>query len=205
VSDVDMTRRAGSRPSSYSAGTQDEFCPFVEKTMRFVHCSFDAHAPQILDILNDAIVTSTALYDYQMRSPESMDVWFRGKSAGQYPVIGALDDDDRLLGFATYGVFRAWPAYKYSVEHSLYIHKHYRGKGIGLALMQQLIDAARSQQYHVLVGGIDRENRASIALHERLGFAHAGTIRQAGFKFGRWLDLAFYQLVLDTPAAPLDG
>jgi phosphinothricin acetyltransferase len=203
--DVLVADQAAIAQERRNTGTQDEFCPFVEKTMRFVQCSFDSHAQQILDILNDAIVTSTALYDYQTRSPESMDVWFRGKSAGHFPVIGALDDDDRLLGFATYSVFRTWPAYKYSVEHSLYIHKHHRGKGIGLALMQQLIDAARSQQFHVLVGGIDRENRASIALHESLGFAHAGTIRQAGFKFGRWLDLAFYQLVLDTPAAPLDG
>ncbi|MHB8766428.1 MAG: GNAT family N-acetyltransferase, partial [Deferrisomatales bacterium] len=110
-----------------------------------------------------------------------------------------------LLGFATYGVFRAWPAYKYSVEHSVYVHPSHRGRGLGRVLLAALVARARAQGVHVLVGGIDADNRASRALHEALGFSHAGTIRQAGFKFGRWLDLAFYQLVLDTPAHPVDG
>ena len=173
--------------------------------MQFVSCTHERHARETLDILNEAIVNSTALYDYRPRPPESMAAWFRAKDAGHYPVIGATSGDGRLMGFATYGVFRAWPAYKYSVEHSVYIHKDHRGKGIGGALMRQLIDAARKQQYHVVIGGIDLANRGSIAFHERLGFTHAGTIRQAGFKFGRWLDLAFYQLILDTPDAPADG
>ena len=76
---------------------------------------------------------------------------------------------------------------------------------IGMGLMKRLIDAAREQDHHVMVGGIDAANRTSIALHERLGFTHAGTVRHAGYKFGRWLDLAFYQLLLETPARPEDG
>jgi phosphinothricin acetyltransferase len=71
--------------------------------------------------------------------------------------------------------------------------------------MRKLLDAAREQDYHVMVGGIDATNAASVRLHEKLGFVHAGTIRHAGFKFGRWLDLAFYQLLLETPARPVDG
>lgn len=130
--------------------------------------------------------------------------WFKTKEASRFPVLGAMEGDS-LLGFATYGTFRAWPAYKYSVEHSVYVHKDHRGKSIGIALMRRLIDAARSQQYHVMVGGIDVANKASISLHQKLGFVHAGTVREAGFKFGRWLDLAFYQLVLDTPRRPVDG
>jgi len=173
--------------------------------LQFVTCTCESHAPEVLDILNEAVVNSTALYDYQPRLPESMVAWFRAKEAGHYPVIGAIAEDGRLLGFSTYGAFRAWPAYKYSVEHSVYVHKDHRGKGIGFTLMERLIDAARSQQYHVMVGGIDLANRGSIAFHERLGFSHAGTIRQAGFKFGRWLDLAFYQLILETPDEPVDG
>ena len=110
----------------------------------------------------------------------------------------------RSVGVASYGSFRAWPAYKYSVEHSVYVHKDHRGKGIGIALMQRLIAAAIEQQYHVMVGGIDVSNAGSIALHEKLGFVHAGTIKQAGFKFGRWLDLAFYQLILPTPDVPTE-
>ena len=173
--------------------------------MQFVGCTHASHAGAILAIFNDAIVNSTALYDYRPRTPESMVAWFDAKEAGRFPVIGAVAADGELMGFASYGGFRAWPAYKYSIEHSVYVHKDHRGKGIAVALMQQLIAAAREQKYHVMIGGIDIANAASIALHENLGFVHAGTIRQAGFKFGRWLDLGFYQLVLDTPAHPVDG
>lgn len=173
--------------------------------MQFVTCTHAAHATAILDILNEAIANSTALYDYQPRSPESMVAWFKAKEAGHFPVIGAVGADGQLLGFASYGTFRAWPAYKYSVEHSVYVHKDHRGQGLGRALLQELIAAARQQQVHVMVGGIDMTNTGSIALHQSLGFEHAGTIRQAGFKFGKWLDLGFYQLLLDTPTHPVDG
>ena len=159
----------------------------------------------MLDIFNDAIVNSTALYDYKARAPESMVGWFRAKETGRYPVIGAVGDDGELLGFASYGTFRAWPAYKYSIEHSVYVHKAHRGKGIGRSLMRQLIAAAKEQQYHCMIGGIDIANAGSIAMHEKLGFKHAGTVKQAGFKFGRWLDLGFWQLLLETPADPNDG
>ncbi len=173
--------------------------------MDIIHCRLEPHGPAILDILNEAIVTSTALYDYEPRSPESMLGWFEAKDQGRFPVLGAVDARGALLGFATYGGFRGWPAYKYTVEHSVYVHKDHRGEGIGRALLASLIDAARAQQYHVLVGGIDATNSISIALHNALGFRHAGTIRHAGFKFGAWRDLAFYQLLLETPAHPVDG
>lgn len=173
--------------------------------MTFVDCTLEAHGSAILEILNDAIVHSTALYDYRPRPAESMVTWFAAKQAGRYPVIGAVDGQGTLLGFASYGVFRERPAYKYSVEHSVYVHRDARGRGVGRALMTRLIAAARGQGYHLLIGGIDASNEASIALHRQLGFVHAGTIQQAGFKFGRWLDLAFYQLTLETPAEPIDG
>ena len=173
--------------------------------MRIVTCSYERHATAILAILNDAIATTTALFDYEPRSPESMVEWFRLKTSRQFPVIGAEDDAGGLRGFATYGTFRAWPAYKYSVEHSIYVHKDHRRRGVALALMERLIDLAKAQRYHTLVAGIDAANAPSIALHERLGFAYAGTIREAGFKFGRWLDLAFYQRLLPTPVDPRDG
>jgi L-amino acid N-acyltransferase len=173
--------------------------------MKLVSCSYDRHAPAILAILNEAIVNSTALYDYVPRPPESMVGWFRTKEEKGFPVIGAESEDGELLGFASYGSFRAFPAYKYTVEHAIYIHKDHRGKGLGRRLLQALIDKAREQQVHVLVAGIDMDNEGSIALHESLGFVHSGIIRQAGFKFGRWLDLGFYQRVLDTPQTPHDG
>jgi phosphinothricin acetyltransferase len=173
--------------------------------MRAVDCSYERHAGAILDILNEAIESSTALYDYRPRPFESMAAWFKAKDAGRFPVLGVEDDGGRLMGFASYGTFRAWPAYKYSVEHSVYIHHAHRGRGLGFALMQRLIAAAIEQEYHVMIAGIDVANRPSIALHEKLGFEHSGTIRQVGFKFGRWLDLAFYQRTLPTPHEPVGG
>ena len=173
--------------------------------MRFLTCTHDAYAQAILDIFNEAIVNSTALYDYNPRSLETMAGWFNAKQADNFPVIGVTAEDETLLGFASYATFRPWPAYKYSVEHSVYVHSDHRGKGVGFALMQELIAVAIEQQYHVMIGGIDITNAASIALHEKLGFVHAGTIKQAGFKFNRWLDLGFYQRILKTPREPIDG
>jgi len=170
-----------------------------------VTCTHERHAASILDIFNEAIVSSTALYDYRPRPPESMRPWFDAKAKGDFPVIGLEEADGTLLAFCSYGSFRAWPAYKYTVEHSVYVHKDHRGRGLGRVVMEALISAARDRGVHCMVGGIDATNAGSIALHERLGFRHAGTLAQVGFKFGRWLDLSFYQRLLDTPACPVDG
>jgi L-amino acid N-acyltransferase len=173
--------------------------------MQIVVCNHDSHGTAILAILNEAIVNSTALFDYRPREAASMVEWFHAKDARRFPVLGAVDEAGMLLGFATYGAFRAWPAYKYTVEHSVYVHKDHRRKGIARTLLTELIAAAEKQDLHVMVGGIDAANAASIALHVELGFTYAGTIHHAGFKFGRWLDLVFYERRLRTPAQPVDG
>jgi phosphinothricin acetyltransferase len=173
--------------------------------VKLIRCDAGRHSAPILGIFNEAIANSTALYDYKPRAAESMVGWFEAKTRGRYPVIGIEDDAGTLVGFGSYGAFRAWPAYKYTVEHSIYIESRFRGRGHGRALLEALVTAATEQDYHVMVGGIDASNAASIRLHESLGFTHSGTVRQAGFKFGRWLDLAFYQRILATPAAPVDG
>ena len=165
----------------------------------------NSYSGQILAIFNDAILNSTAVYDYKPRTPDMMAAWFANKKKGNYPVIGSVTPEGQLMGFGSYGAFRAWPGYKYTVEHSIYVDGKFRGRGLGKLLLQKVIGCARNQNYHVLVGAIDSQNAVSIKLHERFGFVHAGTIRQAGFKFGRWLDLVFYQLILETPSAPVDG
>ncbi|EIC84376.1 GNAT family N-acetyltransferase [Serratia sp. M24T3] len=170
--------------------------------MKMIDCTEQRHAHAILEIFNEAIVNSTALYDYHERSIASMAPWFAAKRNGNFPVIGLEDDDGKLLGFASYGTFRAWPAYKYSVEHSIYIHPQHRGQGLGKILLDAVIVEARQRQVHTLIGEIDATNAASIALHTKAGFAEAGIIKQAAYKFDRWLDLAFYQLVLTTPDQP---
>ena len=172
--------------------------------MKIIRCD-STHADAILAILNEAIVNSTALYDYQPRTPAMMQTWFEAKMKGRYPVIGATNDTGELMGFASYGTFRAWPAYKYTIEHSVYVDVRFRGRGLGKTLLREVIEAATAQDYHMLVGGIDATNSASIALHRSLGFSHCASIKQAGFKFGRWLDLEFYQLILASPLHPVDG
>jgi phosphinothricin acetyltransferase len=172
--------------------------------MRLVRCD-ETFSGSILEIFNDAILNSTALYEYKLRTLETMAAWFEKKRLGNFPVIGLVSDAEELVGFGTYGTFRVVAGYKYTVEHSVYVAEKHRGKGAGKTLLQEVIRAAEEQNYHTLVGVIDSQNAVSINLHKRLGFHHAGTIRQAGFKFGRWLDVDFYQLNLSTPSNPVDG
>lgn len=172
--------------------------------MRFIDCDH-SHAQAILAILNDAIVNTTALYDYKPRTMEMMAAWFEAKRRGAFPVIGVVAASGELMGFASYGTFRGWPAHKYTVEHSLYVAPQFRGRGLGTSLLQKTIERAQAQDYHVLVAGIDSANAASIKLHERAGFQRVGTMQQVGYKFGRWLDLCLYQLTLRTPDTPVEG
>jgi L-amino acid N-acyltransferase YncA len=173
--------------------------------LKLIECEPARHSGAILQIFNEAIANSTALYDYQPRTPEFMAGWFEAKARGRYPVLGVEDDQGTLAGFASYGPFRPHPAYKYTIEHSVYVDARCRGQGVGRMLLGAIVLAAEKQDYHVMVGGIDAANAVSIKLHESLGFRACGVVKHAGFKFGRWLDLAFYQLILRTPAAPVDG
>jgi phosphinothricin acetyltransferase len=131
-----------------------------------------------------------------------MEDWFKTKAEHDFPVIGIVNDDNVLMGFGSYGSFRIRPAYKYTIENSLYVHKDYRGKGLGKLLLQEIINNATAQNYHCIVGVIDAENERSIALHRKFGFESVGTFKQVGYKFDKWLDATFMQLTLDTPTNP---
>jgi L-amino acid N-acyltransferase YncA len=168
------------------------------------HCD-ESHKDGILEILNDAILHTTAIYDYEPRKMESMQAWFEAKRKGSFPVLGAFDLDHNLVGFGTYGTFRNWPAYKYSIEHSVYVRKEAQGMGVGKRILSELCREAESQGFHNLVAGIDSENHVSIHLHEKMGFTYSGRIKHAGYKFGRWLDLVFMQKLLPAPPNPEDG
>jgi len=164
----------------------------------------EKHLPEILDIFNEAIINSTSLYDYKPRTLNVIHNWYAQKQKGNYPILGVFDDKDSLLGFATYGPFRDRPAYKYTVEHSVYIRSDVRGKGLGTILLKAIVEHAELQDYHIMVAGIDSSNTESFRLHEKEGFVYCGVIKQAGYKFGKWLDLVFYQLILKTPENPED-
>jgi phosphinothricin acetyltransferase len=158
----------------------------------------------ILEIYNDAVLNTTAVYDYEPHTLDMRRQWFRIKEAQGFPVFVAAENG-RIAGFSSIGPWRAWAAYKYSVENSIYVAADQRGKGIGKLLLEPLIKAAVELDLHTIVAGIDSTNEVSIKLHERFGFKEAGHFKQVGYKFGRWLDLTFMQLLLKTPEQPVAG
>ena len=161
----------------------------------------EADLPAILDIYNDVLATSTAIFSDTPTTLEDRLAWFRGRRELGYPVLAASDEAG-VLGFASFADFRSWPGYRYTVEHSVHVRVDARGRGIGPALMRVLLDRAAALGKHMMVAGVDAENLASLRLHERLGFQQAGTLHQVGCKFGRWLDLTFLERRLDDRVSP---
>jgi L-amino acid N-acyltransferase len=159
-----------------------------------------ADLPQILDIYNDIILHTTAVYDYEPHNLEMRRQWFDAKARDGYPIFVA-DENERVIGFSSFGPFRAWAAYAFSVENSVYVAKESRGKGIGRLLLSPLIDAAKNKKMHVMIASIDATNTASYRLHRSFGFEEVAHFREVGYKFGKWLDLKFLQLILDGPAS----
>lgn len=149
----------------------------------------------ILDIVNYNILNTTSIYDYDVKTLPEMQQWFADKQSAGCPVFVA-EIDSTVAGYATYGTFRTKEGYKFTVEHSVYVHHEHHGKGIGGKLLEQLIFAAKEQGIHMMVGCIDAGNKGSIAFHKRYGFTDGGLLREAAFKFGTWLDLQFMQLIL---------
>lgn len=157
----------------------------------------------ILAIYNDAVTRTTAIWNETPVDWANRLAWLRDRERLGYPVFVASDGEN-LLGYASFGDWRAWDGYRYTVEHSVYVHADCRGRGIGEVLMVALIERAQELGKHVMVAGIEARNTASIRLHEKLGFRQVGHMQQVGAKFGQWLDLTFLQLVLDTRSHP-DG
>jgi L-amino acid N-acyltransferase YncA len=169
-----------------------------------IRLATDEDVPAILEIYNDVIIHTTAVFQYTIHTLEMRKDWFNTKKEQGFPVFVAVEGT-RITGFSTIGWFRAWQAYKYSVENSVYVDSRYRGRGIGKQLLEPLIESARRLNMHTIVAGIEAANNDSIRLHEKFGFREVAHFKEVGFKFGRWLDLKFLQLVLDTPANPIDG
>jgi phosphinothricin acetyltransferase len=156
-----------------------------------------ADAAAIMAIYNDAVEHTTAIWNEVRVDEANRRAWMAERQARGYPVLVATDANDRVLGYASFGDWRAFDGYRHTVEHSVYVHSDGRGQGIGRTLMQALIERARAIGKHVMVAAIESGNTTSIRLHERLGFVHTGQMPEVGTKFGRWLDLTFLQLQLD--------
>lgn len=154
-----------------------------------------ADLPAILEIVNYAILNTTAIYDYEARTLEEQKTWFEEKQTSQFPVIVA-EHTNEVLGFGTFGAFRIKVGYRFTVEHSVYVNDKAIGKGIGKLILQKLIGLAKEQNYHSMVGVIDASNSGSIEFHKKFGFVEAGVLKQAGYKFDKWLDVSLMQLIL---------
>ncbi|SDL44321.1 GNAT family N-acetyltransferase [Pseudomonas indica] len=157
----------------------------------------DADLAGILEIYNDAVLNTTAIWNEKTVDLANRRAWLAERNAQGYPVLVAVDEQDQVLGYASFGDWRTWDGYRHTVEHSVYVKNDHIGAGIGKALMRALIDRARALGKHVMVAGIESENRASIHMHQQLGFVHVGQLREVGTKFGRWLDLTFMQLIIN--------
>jgi len=152
--------------------------------------------PAILDIYNDVVATSTAIYRDEPATLEDRRSWFAARKAETQPVLVATDGG-AVVGFAAFGGFRPWPGYRFTVEHSVHVRADRRGQGVGAALMTPLIARATALGMHVMIAGVDADNERSIRFHERLGFTRVAHLREVGFKFGRWLDLVLMQRILN--------
>jgi L-amino acid N-acyltransferase YncA len=152
----------------------------------------ESNLPGLLAIYNEVIATSTAIYSYVPVTLEDRTEWWRARIALGYPVLVATDHSG-VLGFSTFGDFRTWPGYRFTVEHSVHVRSDCRGQGVGKQLVKALFPRATALDKHVMIAGVDAANDASIRFHERLGFEKTGHLREVGHKFDRWLDLVFLQ------------
>ena len=149
----------------------------------------------ILEIVNHAILNTTAIYDYDVRTLEEQTIIFESKQSRKFPLFVA-EVNNEVVGFGTYDSFRTKVGYRFTIEHSVYVKDGFAGKGIGALLLQKLIDTAKEENYHIMIGVIDASNENSIRFHERFGFQSMGILKEVGFKFDRWLDANLMTLKL---------
>ena len=149
--------------------------------------------PGILEIYNDAVLNTTATYDYEPRTLEHRTQWFEERQREGYPIFVAVTEDGRVAGWSALNPFHARFGYRFTAENSVYVAADARGQGIGKLLLAPLIDGAKSRGLHAIIAAIDAQNEASIRLHAGFGFEKVGFFKQTGFKFGRWLDVVYME------------
>ncbi|MEN0052756.1 MAG: N-acetyltransferase family protein [Mucilaginibacter sp.] len=150
----------------------------------------------ILHIYNDAILNTTSVYSEEPHTIEMRQAWYQERLNNGFPVLVA-EAAGKVVGFCSYGHFRAWPCYRFTIEHSVYVDPEFRGQGISKLLLRPLIHMAQQNNIHAMIAGIDSENQVSYHLHQSLGFRQVAHFKEVGFKFNRWLDLLFMELLLD--------
>jgi len=158
----------------------------------------------ILDIYNEVILNTTAVYSEEPHTLQMRQDWYEDRKKNNFPVYVA-DADGQVAGFCSFGHFRIWPCYRYTVEISVYVAVPFRGKGVSKILLQALIDKARQMNVHAMLAGISGDNEISLNLHRSFGFVEVADLKEVGYKFNRWLDLKFLELLLDNHPAPAKG
>ncbi len=156
---------------------------------------------QITEIYNSIVLTSTAIYNDQCSTAEERADWWVRRVEQGFPVIVAVEETS-VLRYGSFGEFRPWPGYRFTVEGTVHIREDVRGHGIGKLLLTELLTRAQAMGKHVVVAGVDSENEASLRFLEHEGFVHAGQLREVGYKFGRYLHLNFLQYWLTDPGSP---
>jgi len=161
----------------------------------------ESDVPAILAIYNQIVATSTAIYNDEPVTLDDRLNWFRNRMKSRYPVLVATIPStdatpDAIVGFSSFGDFRSWPGYRFSVEHTVHLDAAHRSRGIGKQLLLALIPIAQQLGKHAMVGAVDAENPISIRLHESLGFERVAHFREIGHKFNRWLDLICFEKIL---------
>ena len=167
---------------------------------------------EMKEIYNQIVLTSTATYNDWPATLEERVAWWQSRRAQGFPVLVAASEtagnDSQLTGersipgFASFGEFRAWPGYCFTVEGTVHVHSSLRGQGVGTALLQELAARARSMGKHVPVAGVDAGNDSSLGFLESFGFERVARLREAGYKFDRFPDLVFLQFWLTPPTRP---
>jgi len=160
-----------------------------------VRAAVEGDLPAMLAIYNDAVLTTTAIWNDSLVDLDNRRQWLEGRRRQRYPVLVATLGD-AIVGYASFGDFRAFDGYRFTVENSVYVAEKARRQGAASALLAALIEEARALGKHVMVAGIAGDNDISIRLHAKYGFVETARMLEVGFKFGRWLDLVFMQLKL---------
>ena len=182
--------------------TANDLEPFLKELNVQIRDALDTDLAGILRIYNDAVENSTAIWNDRIVDLDNRRAWLAERHDQGYPVLVAIDEGGQVAGYASFGPWRPHDGFRHTVENSVYVSPDHRGSGIGRSLMQALIERARMLEKHVMVAFIESENRASVHMHQQLGFIHVGQMRQVGCKFGRWLDLTMMQLTLNRTSQP---
>ncbi len=162
--------------------------------MATIRPATEADLADILAIYNNAVLHTTAIWIETPSNLAERAAWFAARRQAGFPVLVA--EDAAVLGYGSFGKFRAYEGFRYTVEHSVYVADEAQGRGIGKMLLAALIEAARLMEMRVMVGAIDATNYASLALHEHMGFEETGRMPGVGEKFGKRLDMVLVQLKL---------